>query len=179
MTKDTFKFKGKIIHGNNLELTFHKEVFGIYNEKLYPVVKYTLTNFRNLESIKFDSIDFYDDGLIIDTKLENGLSIFETVEMSGDKIKITCDKIEKEEREYNNQEFVDKINEIIKQRESEFDVLTMLTNQKEHLKQFLNHELEIVTRKIAQADWLNEDKKYFLLGQQETIKKVLDTIDKK
>jgi hypothetical protein len=55
----------------------------------------------------------------------------------------------------------------------------MLTKRADNLKQFLNHELDIVKRKITQADWLTEDKKHFLQGQQESIKKTLETLDKK
>ena len=99
--------------------------------------------------------------------------------MGDVKIKITCDKIEKEEREYNSQDFVDLIKEILKQRDSEYDTVAMLTKRAYNLKQFLNHELDIVTRKITQADWLTEDKKHFLQGQQKIIKKTLETIDKK
>jgi hypothetical protein len=179
MTTDTLIFKDKIIRDNDLELTFHKDVFWIYNEKPFPVVKYNLTNCRNLEEIKFDSIDYYNDGLIIETRQEGGLSVFETTDMGDVKIKITCDKIEKEEREYNSQDFIDLIKEILKQRDSEYDTVTMLTKRTDNLKQFLNHELNIVTRKITQADWLTEDKKHFLQGQQEIIKKTLETIDKK
>jgi len=179
MTIDTLIFKEKIIQDNDLELTFHKDVFWIYNEKPFPVVKYTLTNCRNLETIKFDSIDYYNDGLIIDTRQEGGLSVFETTDMGDVKIKIICDKIEKEEREYNSQDFVDLIKEILKQRDKEYDTVTMLTKRADNLKQFLNHELDIVTRKITQADWLAEDKKHFLQGQQEIIKRTLEAIDKK
>ena len=179
MTTDTLIFKNKIIRGNDLDLTFHKDVFWIYNEKPFPVVKYALTNCRNLETIKFDSIDYYNDGLIIDTRREDGLSVFETTDMGDIKVKIICDKIEKEEREYNSNDFVDLIKEILKQRDSEFDTVALLTKRSDNLKQFLNHELDIVTRKINQAHWLTEDKKHFLQGQQEIIKKTLETIDKK
>lgn len=176
---ETLIFKDNIILGNDLELTFHKEPFWIYNEKPNPVVKYTLINCKNLHTIKFDSIDYYNDGLIIEIRQEDRLSFFETTDMGGVKIKIICDKIEKEEREYNSQDFIDLIKEIIKQRDSEHDTVAILAKRANHLKQILNHELDIVTRKITQADWLTEDKKHFLMGQQEIIKKVLDAIDKK
>ncbi len=179
MTTETLIFKDKIIHDNDLELTFHKDVFWIYNEKAYPIVKYTLTDCRNLETIKFDSIDYYNDGLIIDTRQEERVSVFETTDMGGDKIKIICDKIEKEDREYNREDLVYLIKEILKQRDSEFDTAAMLTKRADNLKQFLNHELDIVTRKITQADWLTGDKKHFLQGQQEIIRKILGIIEKK
>jgi len=179
MTIDTLIFKDKIIRNNDIELTFHKDVFWIYNENPSPVVKYILTNCKNIKSIEFDTIDYYNDGLIIDTRQENGQSVFETTDMGGVKVKIICDKIEKEEHDYSSQDFVDLIKEISKQRDSEYETSTMLTKRADNLKQFLNHELDIVTRKLTQADWLTEDKKHFLQGQQEIIKRILDTIDKK
>jgi hypothetical protein len=95
------------------------------------------------------------------------------------KIKIICDKSEKEEREYNKQDFVDLITEILKQRDNEYDAVALLTKRADDLKQFLNHELDVATRKITQANWLTEDKKHFLLGQQEIIRRVLETMDRK
>ena len=179
MATDTLIYKDKIIKGNDLELTFHKGAFWIYNDNPFPVVKYTLTNCRDLEKIKFGSIDYYNDGLIIDTRQENGLSVFETTNMWNAKIKLTCDKIEKEEREYNSQDFIDLIKEILKQRDSEYETVAILTQRTDNLKQFLNHELDIVTRKINQAYWLNKYKKHFLQGQQEIIKKTLRKIEPK
>lgn len=179
MTTDSLIFKDKIIRGNDLELTFHKDFFWIYNDKPFPIVKYTLTNCRYLEAVKFDSIEYYNDGLIIYTRQEDAVSVFETTDKGDVKIKIICDKIETEEREYNSQDFVDLIKEILKQRDNEYDTVAMLTKRADNLKQFLNHELDIVTRKITQADWLTEYKKHFLQGQQEIIKKTMETIDKK
>ena len=178
MTTDTLIFKDKIIQGNDLELIFHKDVIWIYNETPYPIVKYSLRNCRNLETADFDSIDFYNDGVIIDTREEGNLSVFETTDMCDIKFKIFCDKIEKEEQKYNSQDLVDLIKEIIKRNESEYETVTMLNKRTEILKHFLNHELNIVTIKITQANWLTEDKKHFLMGQQEIIKKVLDIIDR-
>ena len=176
---ETLIFKDKVIRDNDLELTFHKDVFWIYNEKPLPIVKYTLTNCNDLAAIRFDSIDYYNDGLVIETKQEGNKSVFETTDMGDVKVKIICDKIEKEEREYNSQDFIDLIKEITKQRDSEYDTVALLSKRTDNLKQFLNHELDIVTRKVTQADWLTDDKKLFLLGQQEILKKILDTIDKK
>ena len=179
MTTDTLILKDKIIRNNDIELIFHKDSFWIYNENPYPVVKYTLINCKNLNSIEFDTIDYYNDGLIIDTRHESGLSVFETTDINGVKVKIKCDKIEKEEREYNSQDFVDLIKEILKQRDDESETIALLTKRMDNLIQFLNHELDITTRKISQADWLTKDKKHFLHGQQEIIKRILDKIDKK
>jgi len=179
MTTETLIFKDKIIRNNDLELTFHKDVFWIYNEEPLPVVKYILTNCKDLKTMEFDSIDYYNEGFIIETRQENDKTVFEMAEIDDVIIKIICDKVEKEEREYNSQDFVDLIKEILKQRDGEYDNVVRLTKRAEEIKQFLNRELDVATRKLTQADWLTEDKKHFLLGQQEIVKKILDTINQK
>jgi hypothetical protein len=179
MTADTLIFKEKTIHDNDLELIFHRDVFWIYDENPFPVVKYTLVNCKNLESIKLDLIDYYNDGLVVDTRQEGGLSVFETTDMGNFKIKIICDIIKKEELEYDSRDFIGLIKEILKQRDNNHETVVMLTKREDSLKQFLNHELDIVTRKITQANWLTEDKKHFLQGQQAIIKKTLEVIGKK
>jgi|SRR5436190_11611555 len=179
MPKDTLIFKDKIIRNNDLVLIFHKDHHWIYNEEQFPVVKYALTNCQNLASINFNSIDYYNDGLIVEIRKENNHSVFETTDMGDIKVKIICDRIEKEEREYDTHDFMDLIKEILKQRDSEHDVSTKFSKQIEDLKQFLNHELDVVTKKINQADWISEEKKHFLQGQQEVLKKVVQKIDKK
>jgi hypothetical protein len=179
MAKDTLIFKDKNIRNNDLELIFHKDHYWIYNEEQLPVVKYTLSNCQNLASIDFHSIDCYNDGLIVDIRKENDHSVFETTDMGDIKVKIICDKIEKEEREYNTHDFVDLIKEILKQRDGEHDLSTKFTKQIEDLKQFLNHEHDIITKKIDQAGWVSEDKKHFLQGQQDILKKVIQKIEKK
>ncbi|MFN7912442.1 MAG: hypothetical protein ACK5QC_11515 [Bacteroidota bacterium] len=179
MTTDTLIFKDKIIRNNDLELTFHKDAFWNYNEKPLPIVKYTLTNCKDLNSIKLDTIGYYNDGFTIETRQESNKTVFEMTDIDDVKIKIICDKSEKEEREYNKQDFVDLITEILKQRDNEYDAVALLTKRADDLKQFLNHELDVATRKITQANWLTEDKKHFLLGQQEIIRRVLETMDRK
>jgi hypothetical protein len=176
---DTLLYKDKIIRNNDIELIFHKDVFWIYNENPFPAVKYTLTNCKDIKSIKFDSIDYYNDGLIIETSQEKDKAVFETTDMGGVKVKIICDKIEKEESAYSSQDLVALIKEISIQRDNEYEISAMLTQRADNLKQFLNHELDIITRKITQADWLTEDKKHFLHGQQEIIERIIDILEKK
>ena len=95
MANDTLFLKDRIIRGNDLELTFHKDYYWIYNDEPLPVVKYTLANCKNLDSVDLDSIDCYNDGLIIDTRQEGNLSVFETTDLEDFKVNIVCDKIEK------------------------------------------------------------------------------------
>lgn len=178
MTNDNLIFKNKIIQGNDLELIFHKDFLWIYNENPFPVIKYILINCRDLNAIKFDLLDPYDDGLVIDVRQEDSVSIFEATDMGGDKVRIICDKIVQEECDYARQDLIDLIKEFLNQRDGEYDTVARLTKREDQLKQFLNHELDIVTRKITQANWLSEGKKQFLQGQQEIIKKIFDMVDK-
>jgi hypothetical protein len=46
------------------------------------------------------------------------------------------------------------------------------------LKKTLTHELDTITRKINQANWLTEDKKNYLEGKQEALKNVIERFDK-
>ena len=172
-------YKDKLIRGNDVEITFHKDYVWIYNDKPLPVVKFILTNCINLTSIKFDSIDYYNDGVIVDIRQENNRSVFETTDMGDVKVKIVCDKVVKEEREYNSEDFIDLIKEILNQRDSEHDTTTMFSKRADDLKHFLNRELDITDRKIKQADWLTEEKKHFLEGQKSILQKVIETIAKR
>src|SRR6187402_1264095 len=107
MMTETLILKDKIIRNDDLELIFHKGYSWIYTQEPFPVLKYTLTNCKNLAVIDLDSIDYYKDGLIVDTKREDNQFVFETTDMGNVKVKIICEKIEKEEREYNTLDFVD------------------------------------------------------------------------
>ncbi len=179
MKTDTLIFKDKIIRNNDIELIFHKDAIWMYNDNPFPVVKYTLTNCKDVKSLKLEPIDYYKDGLIIETSQENDKCVFETTDMDGVKVKIICDKIEKEENEYSRQDLVDLIKEISKQRDNEYETSAFYIKQADNLKQFLNQELDIITRKITQAAWLKKDKKLFLHGQQEIINRILDLINEK
>ncbi len=179
MANDTLILKDRIIRGNDLELTFHKDYYWIYNDEPLPVVKYTLANCKNLDSVDLDSIDFYHDGLIIDTRREDNLSVFETTDLEDFKVNIVCDKIEKEERPYNTHDYVDLIKEILKQRDTEQEALTNFNKRQDVLVKSLKHELETVTRKINQADWLTDEKKHFLQGQQDILNSVIEKIYRK
>lgn len=172
-------FKDKIIRGTDLELIFHKDYPWILNEKPLPVVSYILTNCQNLSNIEFDNMDEFYDGIIVNIRQENNHSVFETTDSGEVKIKVVCDKVIKAEREYNREDFMGLIKEVLKQRDNEFDIMKELKQQEEDLKHFMKHELDIAQRKIEQADWLTEDKKHFLEGQQNILKKIIEAIERR
>jgi len=179
MTTDTLIFKEKIIRDKDLELIFHKDVFWIYNDDPLPVIKYTLKNCKNLNEIDFTSIDYYNDGLVIEVKEEDNHFVFETTDMGDRKTTAVCEKIEREEFEYSSSDYVYLIKEFTKQRDEAYDNATIFNKRIDELKQFLNHELDIISRKINQAIWLTDDKKNFLEGRQDVLKTVIEKIDKK
>lgn len=177
--EESLIYKDKLIRGNDVEITFHKDFVWIYNDSPLPVVKYILTNCVNLTDIKFDSIDYYNDGVIVDIRQENNCSVFEITDIGDIKVKIVCDRVVKEEREYNSENFIDLIKEVLKQRDSEHDTTTMFSKRADDLKHFLNRELDIADRKLKQADWLTEDKIHFLEGQISILQKIIETIAKR
>lgn len=178
MTDETYIFRGKQIQNTNLELTFHKDVFWIYNADPFPVIKYRLTNCKDINSIDFDHIDYYNDGLVITvTQIDNSFQ-FETMDMGGRTTNIICENVEKNEEAYSKSDLIYLINEITKQRDAEYDSLTKLTEKLTELKKSLAHELDIISRKISQANWLTDDKKSYLQGRQEILESIIEKFDK-
>ncbi|MFP5042911.1 hypothetical protein [Parasediminibacterium sp. JCM 36343] len=179
MNEQLLFFKDKIIHGNDLEIIFHKDFVWIYDDKPMPVVIYSLTNCKDLAKVDFTYIDVHNDGIIVETRQQNNQSFFETSDMGNVKVTIVCDKIVKREQDYRKEDFIDLLKEFQKQRDDEYETVKMLSDRVEDLKKFLDRELNISERKRNQADWLSEDKKHFLEGQQEILKKVIEVIKKR
>ena len=179
MTTDTLIFKDKLIREKDVELTFHKDVFWIYNDDPKPVIKFRLKNCRNLDKLDFSSIDYYNDGLTIEIKELDNHFVFETTDMENIKITVLCDKIEKEELEYSSDDYINLIKEFTKQRDESDNSLTNLNERIDNLNHFLHHENDIIDRKIEQASWLTHDKKHFLEGRQDLIKTILDRLNEK
>ena len=179
MTTDTLIFKDKLIRDKDVELTFHKDVFWIYNDELSPVIKYTLKNCRNIDEIDFTSIDYYNDGLTIEIKELDNHFVFETTDMGNIKMTALCDKIEKEELEYSSNDYIYLIKEFTKQRDEAYNSLNIINERIDSLKHFLHHENDIIDRKTEQASWLMDDKKHFLEGRQDIIKIILDRLNEK
>ena len=176
MDEQLLFFKDKIIRGNDLELIFHKEFVWIYDDKPMPIVRYTLTNCKDLTEVAFTNIDAYNDGVTVETRLENNQTVFETTDMGDVKVKVVCDKVDMHEQEYRKEDFIDLLKEFQRQRDEEYETVKMFNARVEELKKFLDRELDISERKSDQAGWLNEDKKHFLEGQQDILKKVIEVI---
>ncbi|MGB3007474.1 MAG: hypothetical protein WBC06_13245 [Chitinophagaceae bacterium] len=179
MTSDTLIFKDKIIRDKDVELIFHKDAFWIYNDDPHPVIKFTLKNCKNLDKIDFSSIDYYNDGLTIEIKQIDNHFVFETTDIGNIKMTAYCDKIEKEELEYSNNDYIYLIKEFTKQRDEAYNSLTTLNERIDSLRLFLYHEDDVINRKINQASWLTDDKKHFLDGRQEIIKIIIDKLNQK
>ena len=172
-------FKDKIINGNDLEIIFHKDFVWIQSDNPMPVVIYTLTNCKDLDKVDFTHIDLHNDGIIIETLQQDNQFVFETSDMGNVKITIACDNIVQQEQDYRKEDFIDLLKEFQRQRDEEYETVKMFNNRVEDLKKFLDRELNISERKRNQADWLNQDKKHFLEGQQDILKKIIEVIKKR
>ncbi|MGZ3854104.1 MAG: hypothetical protein ACXVBX_15015, partial [Flavisolibacter sp.] len=69
----------------------------------------------DLAAKNFEDIDRYNDGVCIQVRQNDGLSVFEATDMGGRIFQIACLKITKEDLEYRKQDYIDIINEFIKQ----------------------------------------------------------------
>jgi hypothetical protein len=176
MENETLLFKDKIIHGNNVEIIFHKDYTYNYNTEAFPVVKYTLLNCQDLASKNFEDIDYHNDGLFVETREESNHHIFEATDMGGEVFQIICEKIVKEDLEYRKQDYIDLLKEIIKQRDEEYEVTNKYYHQLENLKLFLEKEIDINERKLGQANWLTSDKRKLIEGELSGFRKVLELL---
>lgn len=178
MTDETYIFRDKQIQDNTLELTFHKDVFWIYNADPYPVLKYRLTNCKNIKNIDFDHIDYYNDGLTLNVTQNDNLFHFETIDIGGRTTTIVCENVEKSQEAYSKSDLIYLINEITKQRDDEYDSTNKLREKLADIKKALTQELDAITRKLNQANWLKDDKKNYLVGKQEILKSVIERFEK-
>ncbi|TDH26897.1 hypothetical protein EXU57_08815 [Segetibacter sp. 3557_3] len=176
MENHTLFFKNKTIQGSDVEITFHKDFTHIYNIETFPVVKYTLINCEELASINFDDIEYQNDGLFVENREEHNRSVFEATGIAGEVFKIICDEIIREDLEYRKQDYVDLLNEMIKQRDDEHEVVDKYYQQLENLKFFLEKEIDVSERKLNQADWLTNDKRHFVEGELTGLRKVFEVL---
>ncbi len=179
MDEQILFFKDKIIRGHDVEIIFHKDYVWIYDEKPMPVVSYTMTNCKDLTKVDFTDIDPHNDGVIVETRQENNQSVFETADMGNRKVTIVCEKVVRQEREYRKEDFIDLLKEFQKQRDDEYETVKMFKDRVEDLKKYLDRELDISERKRNQAGWLTEDRKQFIEGQQDILKKVIEAIKRR
>lgn len=96
--------------------------------------------------------------------------------MGGYVFEIVCEKVIKEELDYRKQDYIDLLEEILKQRDEEYKVSVKYYQQLEGLKLFLEKEVDINKGKFNQADWLPSNKKKFIEGELNGFKKALELI---
>lgn len=179
MSSDVLILKEKRISDKDVVFTFHKDVYWLFNEDPCPVVIYTLKNCRNLNEIDLSSIDFYNDGIVLEIKQDGQDFVLEMTDLGNRKTAIFCDKIDMEEQEYSSTDYIYLLKEFARQRDESTNDFNNLNKRIEGLNQFLNHELESINRKINEAAWLKEDKKRFLEGRLDAIKTMIEKLDEK
>jgi hypothetical protein len=175
MNQDELFFKSKEITGANIELIFHRDYPWIFNASIFPVVKYTLLNCQNIESLDWESLDIHHDGVVISTNNLGDLYIFHTTDIGGREFEVTCERVIREERNYDVEDLTDLINEISSQHDGETAFFKRLQSKIEDVRLCLEKELDTNNRKLGQADWLSEEKKQFLKGQNSIIEVVLNS----
>lgn len=180
MGTKTLFYKEHIICDNNVDIIFHQDYSYIFNETApFPVVKFSLINCRNLSQVTFQDLDYYNDGVNVDIGMENERTFFQTTDIGDVEIKIFCDKVIRQDIEYRQHDLIGIIKSIKKESDDSNERMTMFSNRIEYLKKFLNHDFDVIKRKLEQANWLAVDKKQFFEGQKSIIDKVLYLIGKK
>ena len=176
MDTETLFYKEHFASGSNVEIIFHKDYTYLFNETdSFPVVKFSLINCEDLSDIEFENIDYYNDGITADIKK----TIFHVTDMGGIETQISCDEVVREDIEYRQSDLIDIIKLTKKESTENDERAVMFNNRIEGLTNTLKHDLDIIQRKLEQANWLTTDKKQFLEGQQNIILQVLQFIDKK
>jgi hypothetical protein len=165
-------FKRKHINENDAELTFYKECTWIYSPDPLPVVNYKLVDCRNIQIVEWDTMDEFNDGVIVESLDSDEHFIFQTTDLGGHQVKIECAQIIREDSEYTIEDLIDLTDESEKHRDAEAIVTARLRDKAEELKRFIVHELDIVERKVTQAEWLSEDKRNYLFGQRDALQKI-------
>jgi hypothetical protein len=173
METETLFFKDKVIHGDDVEIIFHKDYTHFFNIETFPIVKYTLLNCEDLGFKNFDNIDFHNDGAFVKTMEDNNHFVFEMTDMGGEVFQIVCEQIIIEELEYRKEDYIDLLKEMIKQRDDEYELANKYYSQLESLKIFLEKEMGIHERKLKQANWLPNDKRKVIEGELSGFRKVL------
>jgi hypothetical protein len=172
---DELFFKRKEITNSNIELTFHRVYPWIFNTSIFPVVKYTLLNCENIKSLDWELLDIHDDGVVISTINFGDLYIFHTTDIGGREFQVTCERVIREERNYDVGDLTDLINEINRQHDAEIGFFKRLQSKIDDVRYYLEKELDTNNLKLGQADWLSEEKKHFLEGQNSIIDFVLSS----
>jgi hypothetical protein len=173
---DNLFYRESDLKGNNIELFFHKDFPYLYNPEEFPVIKFTLMNCQNAQSFDFAWLIDDNEGITIELSKENNDSVFEIIDASGEELKIKCESVKKEEMRYREADLYYLINELSKQNETDSQMITKLLKNLSDFRNYINRELEIIDRKINEANWLSIEKQQFLKGQKVMLEKSLEII---
>ena len=172
-------FKEHTLRGTEVEIIFHKEFVYLLNESSdFPVIKFTLLNCLNAENIKFENIDFYNDGVNIEILNGTGQVTFRTTDKSGTETNIFCEKVITQDLDYRQSDLIDIIKSINKERDENNERIVFLNYRMESLKNTLTHDLVNLQRKHEEAIWLSSEKRNFIEGQIKMINQVLEFFKK-
>lgn len=169
-------FRESELKGNDIELIFHKDFPYLYNEEDFPVIRFTLKNCESAQSFDFAWLLDDNDGSAIEVYNQNNESVFEVTDSSGESLEIKCEKILKEEIRYREADLYYLISELLKQQETENGTITKLLKNLSQAQGYFEKELEIVDRKLKEADWLSSEKQEFLKGQKSILEKTIELL---
>lgn len=173
---DPLIFREIKVEGNNLYLIFHKDYPYNYNPEPFPVIKFSLINCQNTNNYNLSSIIDDCDGIWIDIQAENDHTKFIMTDASDIPIIIVCEKVIKEQIEYRNEDLIYLVKQLLMQRDEATDSNTKSLDLIFEVKYFLEKEIIIVERKISEAQRLPQEKKHFLEGQMNIMKKFLEIL---
>ena len=180
MNTEILFYKDHTISGDNAEIIFHKDYPYLFNETdSFPIVKFSLIDCKNLAEIDFVDIDYYNDGISIEINEVNEQTIFNLIDVGNIETIILCDKVLREDLEYRQSDLINIIKSVKKESFENYKIIETSNSRLDALKKLLTRDLDIIQRKLKQADWLTGNKKQFLEGQQNVIYQVLQFIDEK
>jgi hypothetical protein len=174
---DSLFFRESGLKGNAIELIFHKDFPYLYNQEEFPVIKFTLKNCQKAQSFDFAWLLDDNDGSVIEVSKQNNESVFEVTDSSGESLKIKCENILKEEIKYREADLYYLISELLKEQEIENGTITKLLKNLSQAQGYFEKELEIVDRKLKEANWLSSEKQEFLKGQKSILEKTIELLE--
>ena len=174
---DSLFFKESNLSGKDIELLFHKDFTYFYNPEEFPLVKFTLTNCQNAQGYDFTWLANDNDSVFIEARKENDETTFEITDISDESLAIKCEKVIKEEMKYREEDLVYLINELLKQQEDQSKIVNNVLKSFSELNKYIEKELQVIDRKMKEANWLSLEKQQFLQGQKSMLEKTLEIIE--
>lgn len=175
---DTLYFTDSNLSGDDIELIFHKEYPYLYNEEEFPVVKFTLKNCQDAQSFDFDWLRDDNDGTTIEIVKGIGETIFKVTNCSDEWLKIKCQTVEKEEIKYRQVDLYYLINELLRNQERDNEMLVKQAQNSTELQTYFEKQLDSISRKLEEANWLSTEKQEFLKGQKFILENALAMLQK-